>query len=344
MPNSTPQKVDKIINSRIVAKTRDSIATQVFPVAKVISDISTTSLVGSNTLYVDDISLFNYEHTTPNFPVLIIPNDPLPVVGSLTANIKLSGEVTGLTTVSGGSGYTSAPTVTLSAPLTMAIGLGETATATLSVSGGAITGSVITNPGFGYTTPPIVLVDPPTVTPERTGNIGFTTGFSARVTSIVVGTGGTDITFTTTRDDGFTNYTGLEYGDFIFVNNTPVGHGVTSRNIAGSANVCIGSTFFDNVYQVFGVSNSGATGTIRCRVVASPIDVGTTSTTPKGSLGNLSFGKLSQGTRGSNPISITQTGRTLNPNVGFALSTFPTIQRVGGDYTLRNTGALPKTV
>ena len=115
---------------------------------------------------------------------------------------------------------------------------------------------------------------------------------------------------------------------------------MTSRNIAGSANVCIGSTFFDNVYQVFGVSNSGATGTIRCRVVASPIDVGTTSTTPKGSLGNLSFGKLTQGTRGSNPISIGVTGSTVDEG----LSTFPTVQRAGGDYTLRNTGALPKTV
>ena len=152
------------------------------------------------------------------------------------------------------------------------------------------------------------------------------------------------VTFTTTRDDGFTNYTGLANNDYIFVNNTTVGHGVTSLNETGLSNVCIGSTFFDNVYQVLSVSNSGATGTIACKVITSDIDVGTATTTGTGSLGNLSFGKLTQGTRGSNPISITQTGRTLNPNVGFALSTFPTIQRVGGDYTLRNTGALPKTV
>ena len=111
-------------------------------------------------------------------------------------------------------------------------------------------------------------------------------------------------------------------------------------NETGLSNVCIGSTFFDNVYQVLSVSNSGATGTIACKVITSDIDVGTTSTTPKGSLGTLSFGKLSQGTRGSNPISIGVTGSTVDKN----LTTFPTIQRAGGDYTLRNTGALPKTV
>ena len=45
---------------------------------------------------------------------------------------------------------------------------------------------------------------------ERTGNVGFITGFTARITSIVVGTGGTDIVFTTKRDDGFNEY---EKGD-----------------------------------------------------------------------------------------------------------------------------------
>ena len=37
------QKVDKIINSRIVPKTRDSIAAQIFPTAKVIADITTST-------------------------------------------------------------------------------------------------------------------------------------------------------------------------------------------------------------------------------------------------------------------------------------------------------------
>ena len=64
------------------------------------------------------------------------------------------------------------------------------------------------------------------------------------------------------------------------------------------------------------------------------------STTTGDDLGSLSFGRLNNITRGSNPISITVTGLTVDSN----LSTFPTIQRAGGDYTLRNTGALPKSV
>jgi len=314
-----------------------------YPTAKVISDITASS----NKIFVDDAKFFNYEEeSTPEFNAQIISNASLPLIGitTLTSTISAGGTVSGLTIVGGGSGYSSAPSISISAPPSIGVGVGTTATATLTISGGVINGFAITNPGLGYTIAPSVLVQPPVTETERTGAIGGVTGFTARITSIVVGTGGTDITFTTKRDDGIANYTGLDFLDYIFVSNTTVGHGVTSLNETGLSNVCIGSTFFDNVYQVFGVSNSGATGTIRCRVVASPIDVGTTSTTPKGSLGNLSFGKLSQGTRGSNPISITQTGRTLNPNVGFALSTFPTIQRVGGDYTLRNTGALPKTV
>lgn len=53
----------------------------------------------------------------------------------------------------GGTGYTSAPTVSISAPSS-----GTTATATAVISGGAITSIRITNPGSGYTTAPTVTV------------------------------------------------------------------------------------------------------------------------------------------------------------------------------------------
>jgi FtsP/CotA-like multicopper oxidase with cupredoxin domain len=64
---------------------------------------------------------------------------------------------------SGGSGYTTVPTVTLSAPST-----GFTnATATAAISGGAVTGFTITNSGSGY-------LDPPTVTITGGGGTGAT--------------------------------------------------------------------------------------------------------------------------------------------------------------------------
>ena len=329
------QKVDKIIGSRIVPKTRDSIEAQLYPTAKVISDITASS----NKIFVDDAKFFNYEEeSTPEFNAQIISNASLPLIGitTLTSTISAGGTVSGLTIVGGGSGYSSAPSISISAPPSIGVGVGTTATATLTISGGVINGFAITNPGLGYTIAPSVLVQPPVTETERTGAIGGVTGFTARITSIVVGTGGTDITFTTKRDDGIANYTGLDFLDYIFVSNTTVGHGVTSLNETGLSNVCIGSTFFDNVYQVFGVSNSGVTGTIRCRVNASPIDVGTTS---GDNLGALSFGEISSINRSSTPISIGVTGLTVDSG----LSTFPTIQRSGGDYTLRKTGALPKT-
>ena len=57
-------------------------------------------------------------------------------------------------------------------------------------------------------------------------------------------------------------------------------------------------------------------------------------------LGTFSFGKLSSLNRSSTPISIGVTGLTVDSG----LSTFPTIQRSGGDFTLRQTGALPKVI
>ena len=62
----------------------------------------------------------------------------------------------------------------------------------------------------------------------------------------------------------------------------------------------------------------------------------TTST----SLGRLSWGRLYNGVRSSNPISIGVTGLTVNTG----LTTFPTIQRKNYDPTshrgLRSTGAI----
>ena len=54
-------------------------------------------------------------------------------------------------------------------------------------------------------------------------------------------------------------------------------------------------------------------------------------------IGKYSWGRLSGGTRSSNPISIGVTGKIVS-----GLSTYPTIQRRG--IGIRKTGALPKIV
>ena len=124
-----------------------------------------------------------------------------------------------------------------------------------------------------------------------------------------------------------------------------------------SSIVGIGTTFLDNVYQVASVSveevlmvksfvmlkmvltlevyqpqvsimpGAGFTGGVDAAGVTT-------------SLGRLSWGRLYNGVRSSNPISIGVTGLTVNTG----LTTFPTIQRKNYDPTshrgLRSTGAI----
>lgn len=71
-----------------------------------------------------------------------------------TANLS-SGVVAGFTVSNPGSGYTSAPTVTLIG------GDGTGATAVATISGGSVTGLTVTNGGSGYTVAPAVVVAPP---------------------------------------------------------------------------------------------------------------------------------------------------------------------------------------
>ena len=198
---------------------------------------------------------------------------------------------------------------------------------------------MITNPGLGYTIAPSVLVQPPAAVTEQTGLVGVVTGFSGIITSISANSGVGIITFKTERVDGFDNYNGLGAGDYIFVNKTKVGNGVTSLNETGISTVSIGTTFIDNIYQVKTITNSGAQGSIECFGIVSTSLNSNNFTGAGDNLGQFSFGELSSINRGSSPISIGVTGLTVDSG----LSTFPTIQRSGGDYTLRKTGALPKT-
>jgi hypothetical protein len=69
-----------------------------------------------------------------------------------TAVESVDGALKEIGVTAGGTGYTSAPTVTVSAPPTG----GTTATATATISGGAVIAIAITNPGSGYTSAPTV--------------------------------------------------------------------------------------------------------------------------------------------------------------------------------------------
>src|SRR5262249_24584314 len=78
--------------------------------------------------------------------------------------------VSGVTLSNGGSGYTSAPTVTFSAPQQAG---GIRATGTATIVNGVVTGVTITDRGTGYTAVPTVTFSAPTTgtTPTGTANL-----------------------------------------------------------------------------------------------------------------------------------------------------------------------------
>tara|TARA_Y100001972_G_scaffold3524_1_gene3961 strand:- start:1592 stop:14002 length:12411 start_codon:yes stop_codon:yes gene_type:complete len=335
------QKRDKKIEGKDISKVRDSIETQIYPTAKIISDLTTTNTV----IYVDNAKFFDVEEfaSSDGFDAKIVSGAPLPLVGitTLTATVSTAGTVSGLTITDGGSGYTSAPTISIANPgIGISVGIATTATATVTITNGVIDGFAITNPGLGYTIAPQVLVSPPVAVTDTVNSVSAVTGFSGIVTGIAQKqiSGVVALRFQLRRTDAITNYTGLNVGDYIFIDDTTVGHGITSRNETGLSDVAIGSTFVDNIYQIQEISNVGIAGSIMCHAVMSAID--TTLDVSGDKLGTFSFGKLSSLNRSSTPISIGVTGLTVDSG----LSTFPTIQRSGGDFTLRQTGALPKVI
>lgn len=77
--------------------------------------------------------------------------------GQRNAVSTLTGSITTLSIGTAGSGYTTAPTLSIAAPSTSG---GITATAVAEVTDGAITAVTIVEPGSGYTTNPAVTITP----------------------------------------------------------------------------------------------------------------------------------------------------------------------------------------
>jgi cytochrome c peroxidase len=103
----------------------------------------------------------------------------LPALSSFLGITNYPGQVLFVRVTAGGSGYGTAPSVTLSAPPAD----GKQATAVALISGGAVTDVIITNPGAGYTSPPTVT---------------FSSGAAAAIASIVPG----EVTFISVNNGG----------------------------------------------------------------------------------------------------------------------------------------------
>ena len=343
------KKHDQILNQDIVYKTRDQFEPQIYPTAKIIGYSSTTD----NYFFVDDASLFNYENeASPAFNALLVSGIN-PVSVAATATIDSSGTVTAVTVNTGGSGYTSVPTVSIAAPPIIInddlVGVGITALATATILNGSVNDISVSNPGLGYTVPPKVLVSLPNPSYEKVSTapassltIQSNSGIVTGITTTMFGSNlAIEIIGITTESPSFPL---MIVGNPLYVYDTEVGHGVTSMDTAGTTEVGIGTTFADNIYTIAafhqtGVAPNEVTGIITC-IIESNTNVSGLDTTGISSnpVGKYACSKISGFVRSSNPISIGISGYTINTG----LTTFPTIQRRSSGWD--ETGAIERNI
>ena len=362
----TKQKVDLIVNGEVIDKSRASIEPQINPTAKIIGDLTETSgSTGTGGIFVDNAEVFFYEMggkdglylpASDKYGITINEVDALISSGSIgvgaaaTAIVSAAGTISSIDVTNGGSGYSGSIDIGISSPVGVekVVGVGTIATATVTITNGAISDATIVNPGLGYTftNPPNVIIESPTFQTEKITSIDDVEGFTGIITGItgttVSGQKALKFFFRATK-----TASSLLLGYPVLIKDTTVGNGIVSVDTHNSSIVGIGTTFLDNVYKVHAISTNGEDGVITCNVQNSsnvsiaetgfhyPTGIGTSK-----SLGRLSWGRLYNATRSTSPISIGVTGLTVNSG----LNTFPTIQRK--NYTaaslrgLRSTGAI----
>ena len=350
--NLIKQKEDKIINKVLISKKRSSIEPRITPVARVISDVTTSN----TTFFVDSTDLFNYEgESTPlvNFELLNSDFDNK-VKASASANVSTAGTVTGFSISNFGFGYATVPTVKLSAPPVIGVGVGTTATATATIgAGGTITEISVNNPGLGYTIAPQVLISSPNKLPDISEklstkdtpisviseNTGVITGIG---TTLFSGKLGIKFNLKSYHNDPFSI---INVGNPIYVFDTRSGNGIISIDKTGTDSniIGIGTTFSDNIYEIVSVTTDAGTKSgiitahIKSDTVVTNIDLSGSEAQP---VGKYSVGSITNLVRGSNPISIGVTGLTVGLTTAVGISTFPILKRTGGDKTFEQTGAL----
>ena len=344
---------------------------QVYPTAKIIGDLTSTSGEGNtNGIFVDDAEVFFYEkgdHLSSSAPNeddgnynlafssvdALITSGEINVGAAATALVSAAGTISSIDITNGGSGYSGSVSIKISAPPSIGVGIGTTALATATITNGSITSATVTNPGLGYSafTPPQVILELPTYQIEKLTSISNVEGFTGIITGITTttGTGSHPLALKFFfRADKTANTLLQNYP--VFITDTTVGNGVTSVNDSDAAVVGIGTTFVDNIYKVNAVTTLGEAGEITCNIhtnssssvlgIAATGNFDNTNPGIATHLGRITWGRLYNATRNINPISIGVTGLTVNSG----LTTFPTIQRKNYSISslrgLRSSGAI----
>jgi len=344
----TKQKIDRIVNGEIFYKSRESLESLIFPTGRIISDFSTTD----NELFLDNGDLFDYDVVPSVTPLggFIVDNSS-PVAAALTATVSAAGTISGLTIVSGGSGYVGATTsVSIAMPPVGvgtfikpdgSVGIGSTATATVTVTNGILTGTpTITGIGLGYTTtnPPKVIAALPSYKSELITNITSVKGFAGIVTGIGTAAGVGTISAVKFHLTGIGTavWSDLSVGYPISVFDTQVGSGVSSVYESGNGIVGVGTTFLDNIYRIAQISYpsaSGASGLVTCNVeyFGNHTGIGSTGSV---AIGGFSWGRLAGTLTRNSPVGFAVSNYTVNSG----LTTFPTLQR--RSEGIRDTGGI----
>ena len=261
------QTEDKIVDEKEIGKNRMLYEPLINPVAYLIQSVG----IGSTVIYVDNLRPFfnaqNENNITLDFQnnITFISQDTK-ISAAATAVVSTAGTISSIIISGGGSGYLSAPSVSIQSP----VGLGTTqkANASSSITAGIVTSISVTGPGTGYTAPPVVLIEPPSIGIEYSdvetyeGDFGTIIGIS----TISVGIASTGLVFdffipqnSFLRDSSITGLAGvttisrIKTGDYFVISNSNIGYGVTSLNASGQV-VGVGTTFLDAIYQVASVS------------------------------------------------------------------------------------------
>jgi len=308
------QTEDIFIDQIAIGKNRELYEPVINPSAYITKSVG----VGSTSIYVDNLRpTFNPQNE--NDTDLAFQNKVKFITQDSKVSAAATAIVTGLGTISsisisnGGSGYSSAPVVTIGS-IVQSVGLGTTAIATSSITAGVVTSITITNAGTGYTntSTPVVLIAPPSHNIEEvsvnaySGDNGVIVGFGTTTVGI-----GTQLIFdihipydSFLRDSNIAGtaltISSISKNDYFVVKNSNVGSSSTSILSLDALNntVGLGTIFADNVYEVdsavsISTSISGISTYVR-RVFAkvNQFNYGFSGITTSDFFGSFSWGRI----------------------------------------------------
>ncbi len=309
-----PQNVDKFIagagltDTNVISKDRVIYEPMIYPTAYVIAGIGSTS----SEIFVDSVKTFfdNATESPTTNDIRIFAQEPQ-IPASLSVTLSAAGNVQLISTVNPGLGYNFIPKVSISSP----VGVGTTAVATISLdSKGSILSVEIVNAGSGYTStsPVFAIVEPPRQRKESATEVSYEGDFGTIVGIGTTSMGSTNIAIfdlfipldSVLRNSeinpigsGTTGLSAIFPDYYFYISNSNVGNLITSLDNSEKV-IGIGTTFMDNVYQVFTTEvkqkNVVGVGTTLVNEVLVKVQDNSSLTgiTTSGFFGNYSWGRI----------------------------------------------------